>query len=132
LPGDHPVETRLATEGWVWADPDRIGQVLRNLLDNAAKYSPPGAPIEVRAEAGGSQRIRVAVADRGIGIRPDELPRIFEKFQRGRDLVGTRAAGLGLGLYLSRRIVHAHGAILEVEATPGVGSTFAFELEMTR
>ena len=67
----------------VLADPERIGQVLRNLLSNAAKYSPK-APIELRV-VGKEGRIRVEIADQGRGIHPDDVPRIFEKFGRGRD-----------------------------------------------
>ncbi len=135
LPGDHPFDTVVGTNGdsdaasaLVLADQERIGQVLRNLLSNAARYSPEGSPIELRAIplAG---RIRLEVADRGRGIRPDDLPRIFEKFDRGRDREARRTSGMGLGLYLSRRIVRAHNAELTVNSTPGEGSVFAFELE---
>lgn len=135
LPGDHPFDTVAGTTGdsdaasaLVLADQERIGQVLRNLLSNAARYSPEGSPIELRAIplAG---RIRLEVADRGRGIRPDDLPRIFEKFDRGRDREARRTSGMGLGLYLSRRIVRAHNAELTVNSTPGEGSVFAFELE---
>ena len=74
--------------------------------------------------------MRIAVADHGFGIHPDDVARIFEKFGRGRDQSGRQVAGLGLGLYLSRRIVQAHGAELCVDSTPGVGSVFAFDLEV--
>lgn len=131
LPGDHPLDIVVETDAapaLVLADPERIGQVLRNLLSNAARYSPEGAPIELRAIplAG---RVRLEVADRGRGIHPDDLPRIFEKFARGRDREARRAAGMGLGLYLSQRIVWAHGGELTVDSAPGEGAVFAFELE---
>lgn len=128
LPGGHPLHLELMAGGLVLADPERIGQVLRNLLTNAAKYSPEGAPIELRAGAAG-RRVRIEVIDHGCGIHPDDLPHIFEKFGRGRDGRGRRAPGLGLGLYLSRRIVQAHGSELRVRSAPGQGSTFSFELE---
>jgi PAS domain S-box-containing protein len=128
LPGDHPV-TVAEIQSLVRADADRISQVLRNLLSNAAKYTPPGTPIEVCAIPAG-RRIRIEVIDSGPGIHPNDLKRIFEKFGRGRDQSGKSVAGVGLGLYLSRRIVQAHGAELEVYSTPGVGSVFAFELEV--
>lgn len=145
LPGNHPLATSTGTTGeWeerVLADPERIGQVMRNLLSNAAKYSPEGTPIELRAmpvedpvaEAtnGATGRVRIEVADRGWGIRPAELSHIFEKFGRGRD-ADKKAEGVGLGLYLSRRIAHAHGSELTVRSTPGEGSVFAFELEVVR
>lgn len=112
----------------VFADPIRIGQVLRNLLGNAAKYSPPGSPIALSAVAT-AERIRIEVVDRGMGIEPGDLDRIFHKFGRGRNAVGGRVPGVGLGLYLSRRIVRLHGTDLTVHSQPGVGSTFGFELE---
>ena len=116
----------------VWADRYRIGQVLRNLLTNAVKYSPEGTPIELRAvpgEAAGS--VRIEVIDHGPGIHPDDVERVFEKFGRGRGPEG-RAPGLGLGLYLSRRILRAHGSDLTVGAATGGGSVFSFELRSDR
>lgn len=127
LPGAHPVEITLV-DAIVLADMERIGQVLRNLLSNAANYSLDGTPIELRALVVGS-RVRIEVTDHGLGIHPQDLQRIFEKFGRGRDQTGRRVPGVGLGLYLSRRIIQLHGTDLEVRSTPGAGSTFAFELE---
>ncbi len=115
----------------VLADPERVGQVLRNLLSDAVKYSPEGTPIELRA-ARKNGRVRIEVADRGPGIRPEDLARIFEKFGRGRDREGRKVPGVGLGLYLSRRIVRAHGTDLTVETESGRGSVFGFELEVPR
>jgi len=123
---------RLKTDERVWADPKRIGQVLRNLLSNAAKYTPEGTPIEIRASACDSARVRIEVADQGPGIHPDDLVRIFEKFGRGRDQEGRKVAGVGLGLYLSKRIVWSHGSDLTVRSELGSGSVFAFELEVVR
>ena len=131
LPGEHPMTTQIVGPDWVLADQDRIGQVLRNLIENAAKYSPVGAPIELRATSRG-RRMRIEVADRGPGIPPHALRRIFEKFGRGRDERGERVPGLGLGLYLSRRLVQMHGSELTVEPRFGGGATFAFELELFR
>ena len=131
LPGEHPltVESAVPTGTIVRADPDRIGQVLRNLLNNAAKYSPDGAPIALRAGDGPAPgSITIAVADQGRGIAPAELARIFEKFGRGRDDGGRRIPGVGLGLYISRRIVRGHGGDLTVASAPGRGSTFSFAL----
>ena len=128
LPGEHPMTTLAAVPDQVLADRERIGQVLRNLIQNAAKYSPIGAPIELRATSRGGW-VRFEVADRGRGIAPHEQRRIFEKFGRGRDERGQRVPGVGLGLYLSRRLVQMHGSKLTVEPRPGGGSTFAFALE---
>ena len=129
LPGEHPMTTQIVGPDQVLADQERIGQVLRNLIENAAKYSPSGAPIELRAIAQGN-RMRIEVADRGPGIPPHDLHRIFEKFGRGRDERGQQVPGVGLGLYLSRRLVQMHGSELTVEPRPGGGSTFAFALEL--
>ena len=131
LPRLHPfgVEFEGVTEDEeAIADPARVGQVLRNLLSNAARYSPDGAPISLRALPGETPgRVRVEVADRGPGIRPDDAAHVFEKFGRGGD--GEQTSGVGLGLYLSRRIARAHGSELTVRPGPGGGSVFAFELE---
>jgi PAS domain S-box-containing protein len=130
LAGDHPLNIEVEAEEQIRADPYRIGQVLRNLLSNAAKYSPAGAPIELRAVPGGTPgRVRIEVADHGRGVHPDDVDRIFEKFGRGRDGSGAKAYGVGLGLYLSRRIVQAHGGELTLDPAPGGGSVFSFELE---
>lgn len=132
LSGNHPVSVEfrgtLDACDRVWADRQRVGQVLRNILSNAAKYSPEGAPIEVRAVRR-SGRIRVEVTDHGPGIHPEDVSRIFEKFGRGRDRQGRKVAGAGLGLYLSRRIIRAHGGDLALKTAPGEGSVFSFELE---
>lgn len=128
LEGDHPIVAPFATVQMVWADPERVGQVLRNLVSNAAKYSPPGTPVELRVSHVNTF-VRIEVIDRGYGIHPDDMIRVFEKFGRGRDQSGKKVQGIGLGLYLSRRIVQAHGTDLTVQSTLGEGSTFGFELE---
>lgn len=131
LPGDHPIPITIETHAMVIADQERIGQVLRNLLINASNFSADGTPIEIRATNQGT-RVRISVVDHGIGITPRDMVRIFEKFGRGHDQAGKKVPGAGLGLYLSRRIVQAHGADLAVESTPGVGSVFSFEVEAAR
>lgn len=130
LPGGHELIVIRETDGVVWADADRIGQVLRNLLSNASKYSPDGTPIELRTLPGRGGCARLEVADKGPGIAPRDIGRILEKFGRGRDAAGKKVAGVGLGLYLSRRIVSSHGGELEVRSKLGEGSVFAFELEI--
>lgn len=131
LPGHHPIEVMvrgdLRAGVCVLADPERTGQVLRNLLSNAAKYSPEGTPIELRV-IGKEGQVRIEVADHGQGIHPEDVPRIFEKFGRGRDRERHKTPGVGLGLYLSRRIVRSHGSELTVRTRVGVGSVFGFEL----
>jgi signal transduction histidine kinase len=127
LPDAHPIDQDVHWDGHVQADAERIGQVLRNLLGNAGKYTPPGTPITLRAERRGN-RARIEVVDRGSGIAAEDEERIFEKFGRGRTIASVAAGGMGLGLYLSRRIVQAHGGELRVEQTPGGGATFWFTL----
>lgn len=131
LPGHHPLLTTIAAIGRVRADPERIEQVLRNLLSNAAKYTPAGAPIELRALPTGD-RVRIEVVDHGPGIDAADLDRVFEKFGRSRHRHAGDIPGVGLGLYLSRRIVEAHGGELTVTPTPGGGATFGFELALVQ
>lgn len=129
IPGDHPFKGPIAVNEMVYADPDRIRQVMRNLVSNAAKYSPPATPIELRTRRIG-HRVRIEVIDHGPGIHPEDVARIFEKFGRGRNQSGQKVAGVGLGLYLSRRIVQAHGSDLTVASRVGGGAVFGFELEV--
>jgi PAS domain S-box-containing protein len=110
----------------VLADAQRIEQVLFNLLQNAKKYSPPGTPIGVRLSVTDGA-VAVAVTDQGGGIPAEDLPHIFDRFHRAGN-VDPNVAGLGLGLYIAREIVQAHGGSLDAESTPGAGSTFTVTL----
>jgi len=112
----------------VMADEDRLMQVLINLLSNAIKYNKDGGLVEVKAEQRDGE-ISVSVRDTGIGIPPEVLPRIFEKFYRGPS--EEIAAGTGLGLAIVKQIVEAHGGKITVESTPGQGSTFTFTLPLS-
>jgi signal transduction histidine kinase len=109
------------------ADPRRIEQVLRNLLDNAIKYSPQGGLIVVQGEASGSH-VTVSVADQGVGIAPEDLNRLFEKFFRARSGLARHVVGSGLGLPIARTIVESHGGQIWAESRVGQGSTFYFTL----
>jgi PAS domain S-box-containing protein len=106
------------------ADYGRVLQVLSNLLGNAIKFTPPGGSIRVAADAAPGA-VRFAVYDSGVGIEPEHLPHVFDRFWQARS---TRRAGAGLGLAIARSIVTAHGGRIWVESTPGGGSTFAFTL----
>jgi PAS domain S-box-containing protein len=108
-------------------DRDRLGQVLDNLLGNAVKYSPGGREVRVTVEAVGEDAC-LRVADQGPGISADGLPRLFERFYRGQHAAAE--AGLGLGLYISRMLVEAHGGRIWVESELGVGSTFTIALPL--
>jgi PAS domain S-box-containing protein len=123
----HRMEISLAGEGTVlMADKGRVGQVLENLIDNAFKYSPEGSLVQVRGEplADGYQ---IAVADRGIGMTPEQVARVFDKFYRA-DTSSSSVEGLGLGMNIARHIVEAHGGRIRVESEPGKGTTVTFTL----
>jgi PAS domain S-box-containing protein len=107
----------------VQADAERMRQVFSNLLSNAVKYSPQGGTIRVGGWVD-RERVGLYVADEGIGIPLDLQSRIFEPFVRGDSRLGRRTAGTGLGLYLSKAIVEAHGGRIWVESMPGRGATF--------
>ncbi|NLF67109.1 MAG: cell wall metabolism sensor histidine kinase WalK, partial [Chloroflexi bacterium] len=109
------------------ADPRRIKQVLRNLLDNAVKYSPDGGLIVVRG-AVRPDDVVVSIADQGVGISPEDLIPLFDKFFRAKSLAARRVAGVGLGLPVSRAIVEAHGGRIWAESALGEGTTLYFSL----
>jgi two-component system sensor histidine kinase KdpD len=126
----HPVEVRLAAPLQdVALDFERIKEVLAHLLENAAKYSPPGAPITVSAEVVGSN-LTASVADRGVGIDAHEQSLIFDKFYRGKDQ-RYRVQGTGMGLAICKAIVEAHGGKMGVTSQLGSGSVFQFSLPLT-
>ncbi len=110
-------------------DPDRLNQVFDNLIGNAVKFSPEGGAITVRAWAERGLCL-ASIADTGIGIPPDKLPYIFERFYQGGDSTRRRFGGAGLGLSIVRRIVEAHGGQVRVESQLGVGSTFIVQLPL--
>ncbi len=105
-------------------DPQRIRQVLTNLVSNAKKYG-RGNPISVRIE-GRTKLVRIQVTDQGIGIDPNEIDRIFDRFHRAVDI--QNYAGLGIGLFIVKEIVTAHGGRITAESRVGQGSTFTIEL----
>jgi signal transduction histidine kinase len=107
----------------VYADPDKIEQVLTNLVENAAKYADPRSMRVSGAVVDGE--MTVSVADKGEGIPESDLPRVFTKFFRRAE---TRPTGSGLGLWISRGLVEAHGGRLVVESEVGRGSIFRFSL----
>jgi two-component system, OmpR family, phosphate regulon sensor histidine kinase PhoR len=117
------------------ADADRLQQVLTNLIDNAVKYTPTGGRIEVRADADNGA-VAVSVADTGKGIRPEDLPHVFDRFYRADRSrtrgpsagVGNRSGGTGLGLAIARHIVEAHGGRISVRSRLDEGTTFTFTL----
>ena len=110
----------------VTGDGTRLQQVAANLIDNAVKYTPAGGRVDVEVLRNGDHRAQLRVRDTGIGIRPDELPRIWDRLFRG-DTSRTER-GLGLGLSLVKAVVEAHGGTVEVGSEPGKGSVFTVSL----
>jgi signal transduction histidine kinase len=149
LPGDLVALTDLAIEGVgqllskhqlsvekpsmaveAEVDPDRFQIVIRNLLSNAAKYSPDGARIKVQVSGNGVGK--VCVIDEGIGIAEDDQARLFSRFVRIETNATKRISGTGLGLWLSREIARMHDGDLTVESIPGRGSTFTLQVPLSR
>jgi signal transduction histidine kinase len=106
----------------IFADPERMFQVLSNLVGNAIKFTPKAGTVSVNAKVDGDNVV-VTVADSGSGIAPDQLPHVFERYWRIRE---GNPSGTGLGLYISRGIIKAHGGDLSATSQPGVGSEFRF------
>lgn len=118
FPGDFPI---------VMADEARLTQVLSNLLSNAIKYSAAGGRIKVQGGYGPS-RVTVSVSDEGPGIAEADLPHVFERFYRANSDLTKRVKGTGLGLYLAKAVIEAHGGDIRVESGPGKETTFSFSL----
>jgi signal transduction histidine kinase len=109
-------------------DPRRIQQVAINLLNNALKFTPAGGRVLVRAAREGTT-VSFAVSDTGIGIAPDFLPHVFERFRRGDPSAAGGPGGLGLGLAIARHLVELHGGTMTAESGgPGCGATFRVKL----
>lgn len=115
----------------VHGDPVRLREVFINLLDNAVKYTPEGGHIQVRLDAGDHDVI-AEVADSGVGIPPDKLPTLFQKFNRIQNPLSGREFGTGLGLYFARSVVELHRGTIEVESHPGQGTRFRVRLPRQR
>ena len=121
------VETRPAPL-LVWADPDRIEQVLVNLLDNAIKYSHPGGTVKVSVHGEPGQPVRVRVQDEGVGIPAEDLVRIGQRFYRADKARSRAEGGSGLGLAIAQALVQAHGGQLWLESQEGQGTIATFTL----
>jgi len=110
----------------ILGDEDRLGQVLENLLSNAIKYSPDGGEIAIHGSVR-PERVVVCVSDQGPGIPAQDIPHIFDRFYRASDTART-TKGAGLGLYLARAVVEAHGGRIWVDPAPGAGARICFSL----
>jgi len=128
--GRHTVTYELDPRvGFVRGDPTKLRQVLQNLLSNAVKYSPAGGKVTIRAAHHSSEQLVVAVTDEGIGIPADQIGKLFQKFSRVDTPQSKEIKGSGLGLWICREIVKAHGGQIWVESQVGKGSTFAFTVK---
>ena len=129
---DHVIQEEIdpaVVATLVHVDPERIGQVIRNLLGNAVKHTPPGSTVTLRARREDTC-IGIEVADNGPGIPNHDLDRIFTKFGRGRGAEDRHTPGVGLGLFVARQILRAHGSDLNATSVVGRGTIFAFALEV--
>ena len=116
----------------VYADPNRILEVLINLIDNAIKFTPPEGSVVAKASMVETDptAVYVSVCDTGRGVSPEALPRLFERLYQDPNAVDDNRSGLGLGLYIAREIISLHGGRMWAASEPGNGSTFSFHLPL--
>jgi PAS domain S-box-containing protein len=124
---DHQIVIEPGEDAEIYADRQKIGQVINNLVANAVKYSPGGSTVKI-GWAASRQKVTVSVKDEGIGIGADDLPRLFERYYRVKDVAAKHIAGFGIGLYLCSEIIHGNNGEIWAESTLGQGSTFYFSL----
>ncbi|WP_310720744.1 sensor histidine kinase [Streptomyces lydicus] len=124
----RPITVEEQGEACAHGDEDRLLQVLRNLLDNALRYTPPGTPVSVTVRAPDGARVQLDVTDQGPGMAPGTASRIFERFYRGDASRTPGTGGTGLGLSIVKSIAEAHGGTVSVRTAPGEGSTFTVTL----
>src|SRR5690606_686312 len=113
----------------VIGDEERLAQLLRNLLENAAKHTPPGTTVTVRLQRSGGSAL-LTVADSGPGIAAEHLPHIWDRYYRVDKVRSRAAGGTGLGLPIVKYIAEAHGGRVDVASEVGVGTTFTVELPL--
>jgi signal transduction histidine kinase len=109
------------------ADPQRVEQIMANLVDNAIKYSPHGGTVRIRIGSVDASTLSVSVSDQGMGIKSEDTEHLFERFYRVES-TSRSIKGVGLGLFICRSLVESHGGRIWVESQPGRGSTFVFTL----
>jgi two-component system sensor histidine kinase VicK len=128
LSSNHQLELVDCEDIKLFADRDKIGQVLMNLLSNAIKYSPKGGKVTIgcKKEPG---KVKIYVSDEGVGINPGDQERMFERFYRAANEKIKTVSGFGIGLYLVSEILRYHDSTIAVESEEGVGSTFYFYLD---
>jgi two-component system sensor histidine kinase VicK len=129
LTTNHTVRLQDCEDVVIYADKDKIGQVLMNLLSNAIKYSPKGGIIIIGCEKA-EGKVKIFVKDHGVGISPADQKKLFDKFYRVKNEKIKTVSGFGIGLYLVSEILRYHHSKIEVESREDEGSTFYFELDM--
>jgi signal transduction histidine kinase len=127
----HPISIEIKEEVIAKVDKLRLEQVFSNLLVNAAKYSQERSPIRVFAAVESGKMLRISVKDEGIGMSEQNIRRVFEKFFRAEEVVRSYS-GLGMGLYIASKIIHAHGGRVWIDSQLDVGSTFHFTIPFLR
>ena len=116
----------------LYMDDRKLRQVLINLLSNAIKFTPEGGQIGVHACMTGDNSLRVTVTDTGIGIAPEDIPRVLQKFGQVDNSLQRKFDGVGLGLPLSKSLIELHGGSLWIESSPGKGAAVSFTLPASR
>ncbi len=106
-----------------FVDPEKMRMVLENMIDNASKYSDPGKPIRI-ALSDEEDMVVVSIQDKGVGVAPEDIDRLFEKFNRIHNHLSNHVGGTGLGLYWAKKVVDLHGGMIKVTSVLGKGSTF--------
>lgn len=125
---DHTVTLDIQVpDSRIVADKLRVGQVIGNILDNAIRFSPQGRQVVVELQEQDNEYL-VSITDQGIGVSPEYIDHIFERFYRVRNTASRQYSGIGLGLFVARAIVEAHGGRIWVSSNQGLGSTFSFTL----
>lgn len=122
------IESRIQTDRFVLCDPDRVLQVLTNLISNAVKFSDPGTQVLVVVSDGSPGTVRFSISDCGPGIPVDQMSKLFNKFQQLDSSDSRKKGGTGLGLAISKGLVELHSGTIGVDSTHGEGSTFWFEI----
>ncbi len=118
--------------GTIEADEKRLKQVLINLLSNAVKFTPDGGSVSVRVCLVDRNFVEISVTDTGVGMKPEDMGKLFEPFQQLESSYGKRYEGTGLGLALCKRIVELHGGNIWAESEHGKGSRFVFKMPVKR
>ncbi|HJP64650.1 MAG TPA: ATP-binding protein, partial [Mucilaginibacter sp.] len=131
IAGTHSLKFSANGDIRVNADREKISQVISNFISNAIKYSPKGSTVTLATEITDNY-VNISVTDEGIGIKPKDQEKIFQRFYRVEDEDMKHVAGFGIGLYLSSEIIHRHKGKIDVKSEEGKGSTFSFTLPLDK